>query len=125
MTLSYSQRRALSKRNTASLAREEREYRAHLAAEAKARSERAKAAHEARLAKDAADHAAALPLIPTLEPGDEVRDAFDAWYPVVRLNAKTVTVALGGTWTERIPFAKVLEVRKWEPVGSPRASLTR
>lgn len=112
MTLSYSQRRALSKRNTASLAREEREYRAHLAAEAKARSERAKATHEARLAKDAADHAAALPLIPTLEPGDEVRDAFDAWYPVVRLNAKTVTVALGGTWTERIPFAKVLEVRK-------------
>lgn len=112
MTLSYSQRRALSKRNTASLAREEREYRAHLAAEAKDRAERVRVLHEARQAWDAADHAVALPLIPTLEPGDFIRDNYGDWYAVVRVNAKTVTVAFGGTWEGRIPFAKVLEVRK-------------
>lgn len=109
---SYAARRSLARTNAAKVRGYDREAREHLAAVAAEREARAKAAHEARLAKDAADHAAALPLIPTLEPGDEVRDAFDAWYPVVRLNAKTVTVALGGTWTERIPFAKVLEVRK-------------
>jgi len=108
----YAARRSLAKRNAANLARDEREYAAHLASEAKARAERAKVAVEARMAKDAADHAAALALVPTLEPGDLIRDNYGDWYAVVRVNAKTVTVALGGTWEERIPFAKVLEVRK-------------
>ena len=33
------------------------------------------------------------------------------WWDVVRVNAKSVTVATGYSWTDRVPFDKVLEVR--------------
>lgn len=34
------------------------------------------------------------------------------WWTVVRVNGKTVTVETGYSWTDRIPFDKVLEVRR-------------
>lgn len=34
------------------------------------------------------------------------------WWTVVRVNAKTVTVETGHSWTDRIPFDKVLEARR-------------
>ncbi|WP_193510438.1 hypothetical protein [Cryobacterium sp. BB736] len=40
-----------------------------------------------------------------------VRDRF-GWHEVIRINKVTITVATPYSWTEQIPFAKVLEVRK-------------
>lgn len=34
------------------------------------------------------------------------------WHKVVKVNAKTVSVETGYSWTDRHPFEKVLEVRK-------------
>lgn len=34
------------------------------------------------------------------------------WHRVVRVNAKSVTVATGHSWTDRIPLGRVLEFRK-------------
>lgn len=33
------------------------------------------------------------------------------WYPVVRVNTKTVSVGTGFSWTEKIPFGEVLAIR--------------
>ena len=33
------------------------------------------------------------------------------WYPVVRVNAKTVSVSTGFSWTDKIPLEDVLEIR--------------
>ena len=33
------------------------------------------------------------------------------WYPVVRVNAKRVSVGTGFSWTENIPFGEIREVR--------------
>lgn len=47
---------------------------------------------------------------------EEVRGAQEVrtrhgWRRVVRVNAKSVTVETGWSWTDRVPLAKVLEVR--------------
>ena len=33
------------------------------------------------------------------------------WRPVVKVNAKSVSVATGYSWTDRVPRAQILEVR--------------
>jgi hypothetical protein len=40
-----------------------------------------------------------------------VRDEF-GWHRIIRVNAKTVTVATPYSWTETIPYAKILETRR-------------
>jgi CRISPR/Cas system CMR subunit Cmr4 (Cas7 group RAMP superfamily) len=40
-----------------------------------------------------------------------VRDEY-GWHKVVRMNAKSVTVETGYSWTDRIPLGRILEVRK-------------
>jgi hypothetical protein len=40
-----------------------------------------------------------------------VRDSV-GWHIVVRVNAKSVTVATPYSWTDRIPFGRILEARK-------------
>lgn len=40
-----------------------------------------------------------------------VRDSY-GWHPVVRVSAKSVTVATPYSWTERIALDKILEARK-------------
>lgn len=39
-----------------------------------------------------------------------IRDRF-GWHRVVRVNAKSVTVATGHSWDDRIPLARVIEFR--------------
>lgn len=46
----------------------------------------------------------------TLKPGDAVRDS-TGWHRVVRVNAKTVTVETGYSWTDRIPTDRIIETR--------------
>ena len=43
-----------------------------------------------------------------------IRIVGGAWHKVVRVNAKTVTVpsVVGGSWTDRIPFGRVIEVQR-------------
>lgn len=53
---------------------------------------------------------------PKLTAGDVrgasfVRDRF-GWHKVVRVSAKSVTVATAYSWTDRIPLDRVLEVRR-------------
>jgi hypothetical protein len=38
----------------------------------------------------------------------------NGWHKVVRVNAKTVTVETGYSWTDRYPFKKILEVATLE-----------
>lgn len=71
------------------------------AAEAlKVRRREAVEAEKARPKLTAADVAGAV----------RVRDQF-GWHRVVRVNAKSVTVVTPYTWTDRIPLAKILDVR--------------
>lgn len=106
MTLSYHQRRAAYKRSLIAAKRYDAE-----AAEA---IKQANAAYEAvidaavsvRMERDAAAHRD----LDALKPGDLVRDSV-GWHRVVRVNAKSVTVETPWSWTDRIPFAKVIETR--------------
>lgn len=66
---------------------------------AAARRATARAAEQARPKLTAAD----------LDGARYVRDAF-GWHEVVRVNGKSVTVATPYSWTDRIPFDKILEV---------------
>lgn len=68
----------------------------------------------ARIAEEAARDAAAPRDLAGLQPGDAVRDRF-GWHRVVRVNAKSVTVATEYSWTETIPHAKVIETRTAVP----------
>lgn len=63
----------------------------------------------ARIARAEADAAAPRDLT-SLRPGDAVRDS-TGWHRVVRVNAKTVTVETGWSWTDRIPHERVIETR--------------
>ena len=40
-----------------------------------------------------------------------IRDARGIWHRVVKVNAKSVTVSTGYSWTERIPRDRIREVR--------------
>ena len=79
---------------------------AEIAADARAKEQAAKVARvqareveRARTKLTAADVAGA----------EFVRDA-SGWHPVVKVNAKTVTVRTGYSWHDRIPFARILKV---------------
>lgn len=65
---------------------------------------------EARSARDAAD-AAAHRDVPGLAVGDLVRDQC-GWHRVVRVNAKSVSVATPWSWTDRIEHLRIIETRK-------------
>lgn len=71
----------------------------------------ADAQREAAAAERAARDAAAPCDLDTLRPGDAVRDRH-GWHRVVRVNAKSVTVATGYSWDDRIPHSKVVETRQ-------------
>lgn len=59
----------------------------------------------------AAEKDAAAPRdLDSLAPGDIVRDSV-GWHRVVRVNAKSVTVETGYSWTDRIPHERVIETR--------------
>ncbi|WP_152203623.1 hypothetical protein [Georgenia thermotolerans] len=45
-----------------------------------------------------------------LEPGDLVRDSV-GWHRVTRVNAKSVSVETGYSWTDRIPHERIIETR--------------
>lgn len=66
---------------------------------AKKRREEAAAAEAARVRFTADD----------IKGAKGVRDRF-GWHPVVRVNAKTVTVATPYSWTDRIAVESVLEI---------------
>lgn len=66
---------------------------------------------EQAAAQEAADAAARASVdLSAITPGGLVRTRH-GWHRVVRVNAKTVTVATQWSWTERIPLTAVLEVQ--------------
>ena len=76
-------------------------------------ADKAAAEREQRIARKAARYAEAVRPKLTREDCEGarfVRDQF-GWHKVVRISAKSVTVATEYSWTDRLPFAKVLEVR--------------
>lgn len=54
-------------------------------------------------------------------PGDLV-NAVGRWLPVVRANAKTVTVPTGYSWTDTVPWSKVRSVTKAEDFSPAQAA---
>lgn len=54
------------------------------------------------------------PVDPATIPGAWAVRTGTRWHEVVRVNAKTVTVKTGYSWTDRIPFEKVTAVRHRE-----------
>lgn len=74
-----------------------------------ANAERDLAAAERAAARNAADAAAHRDL-ENLRPGDAIRTRH-GWWKVARVNAKTVSVETGHSWTDRIPHAQILETR--------------
>ena len=65
-----------------------------------ARRKAAREAEKARVRFTAADLAGA----------ELIHDGF-AWHPVIRVNAKSVTVATPYSWTERVPIEQVRQYR--------------
>jgi hypothetical protein len=69
---------------------------------------------DARMAANAAEYArrtAPVPFTPEqLKAAVAIRTA-TGWHRVVRVNAKTVSVTTGYSWTNRHDIAKILEVR--------------
>ena len=63
---------------------------------------------ESRIAALAEKEAAADLVVPT--DACLVRDSY-GWHRVIRVNAKSVSVESGYSWTDRIPLANVLEAR--------------
>lgn len=103
---SLSRRRA-GARNGARLAEQTiAEAKAHLAEIEAARQEELKARRQA--ARDA-ERARPKMTSEDVRGARLVRDQY-GWHKVVRVSAKSVTVATGYSWTERIPLAKILEV---------------
>ena len=48
--------------------------------------------------------------IVSLKPGDKIRTRH-GWHRVVRVSAKSVSVKTGYSWTDRVPFDKIIETR--------------
>lgn len=61
-------------------------------------------------AQRAADEAN-RPTVEEIRAASFVRDRI-GWHRVVRVNGKSVTVATPYSWTDRIPFDRILEARK-------------
>ena len=72
-----------------------------------------KAAKEAEAAERAVTHAERAKPVPftpdELKAARAVRDAY-GWHKVARVNAKTVSVETGYSWTDRIDITKILQV---------------
>lgn len=52
------------------------------------------------------------PVDPATIPGARAVKTSLGWFKVVRVNAKTVSVETGQSWTDRIAFGKIIEVAK-------------
>lgn len=104
---SYSARRA-GARNGARLSEQAiREALARTAAQEALRQDRLK---QARDAARAAEKARPKLTAEDVRGAVVVRDCF-GWHRVVRVSAKSVTVATPYSWTDRIPLDRVLEAR--------------
>lgn len=68
-------------------------------------------AQERKAAKVAREAAGPKFTAADLEGAVLIRDRF-GWHRVVRVNAKSVTVATGHSWDDRIPLDRVLEARR-------------
>lgn len=81
-------------------------------AEVAARLEEYRKDHDVLVRRiERAERDAAAPRdLDSLKPGDLVRDS-SGWHRVVRVNAKSVTVATEWSWTDRIPLERVIETR--------------
>ena len=108
MTASLGQRRSHARHGAAAINATIAEVTAQLEAAqdaeyaaARARAAEAKAAEKARPKLTRDDLAGAT----------HVRDRF-GWHKVARVNKTTVSVETGYSWVDRIPFDKVLEVRR-------------
>lgn len=87
----------------------------HRTAEAFARRDRA--AHEVKVLQQQIKSASAKPVDPAdLKGARFVRDRY-GWHEVDKVNAKTVSVKTGYSWTDRIPHDRIHEVRSHEPVA--------
>lgn len=83
----------------------------HLAAERREeRRQRRAAAQERRAAKVAREAAQPAMTAADLEGAVVVRDRF-GWHRVVRVNAKSVTVATSHSWDDRIAISQIVEAR--------------
>lgn len=105
MTANLGQRRAHYRAGAASIEAAVAEATAQLADETKARYDAAKAAaaeREAARRRYTRDE---------LHGARAVRSRW-GWRRVVRVNAATVTVETPYSWTDRIPFGDVLEVKR-------------
>lgn len=47
----------------------------------------------------------------TVEVGDFITTRYEGWRRVVRVNRKTVSVETGHSWTDTVPYAKILRHR--------------
>ncbi len=113
MTLSRSQRRSWYRHGAADLNRTIDAAKAAIAADEAAKQERLRAAvAEARQAERDRPKLTAA----DVKGATHVRDQF-GWHEVVRVNAKSVTVKTGYSWTERLPLDRVLEARTIEVSG--------
>lgn len=74
-----------------------------------AEQERRVAAAEQRVKRARLDAAAPCDL-DALKPGWLVRDRH-GWHRVVRVSAKSVSVETGYSWTDRIPYDRIVETR--------------
>lgn len=104
---SYSVRRA-GARNGARLS--EQAIREALARTAAAEALRQEHLKQARAAERATEKARPRLTAEDVRGAVVVRDCF-GWHRVVRVSAKSVTVATPWSWTERIPLDRVLEAR--------------
>lgn len=107
MTVSLSRRRA-GARNGARLS--EQAIREELARQAAVEADRRESLKVAASERKAVEAARVRFAADDLKGAVVVRDEF-GWHKVVRVSAKSVTVATAYSWTERIPVDKVLEFR--------------
>jgi hypothetical protein len=101
--LTYSQRKSFARSGAATL---------HASIEAAKVTVRQEA--DARMAANKAEYArvtAPVPFTPEqLKAAVAIRTSV-GWHRVIRVNAKSVTVATGYSWADRHDIAKILEVR--------------
>ena len=82
----------------------------HLAEQRREARAQQKRDHGARMEARAAEKARPKMTAEEVAGARFVRDEY-GWHKVVRVSAKSVTVETPYSWTERLPLAKVLEVR--------------
>ena len=118
MTVPLSRRRA-GARNGARLA--EQAITVELDRQQAERDEHHAAGVARRAAEREAERARAKFTAADLVDAEFVRDS-SGWHRVVRVNAKTITVATAYTWTDRVPIDQVREYRKTTRAPHSRGS---